>query len=550
MCLTQLNTTGVALCCALGCSLTASLAGGTPMNTVPKALAHEKNVMVPDLANHTPAVEFDSTGTLLPPQRTLTLSLYAQTARGLSVRTIDSDTKKWTQWIHLGDPSGANRRVMGQADPYNPCGLDTTLVVHDGWTSDHVVYYGYSTDSTIATAMPETSPEHATLDWASDAPGFATATPSQAPVFDPQTTLETDSEDKLTYHIFGTGLVRGEPINSFINYTQMPLIELRRSAPGSQRWIDHGTPPDIQSVSVGPASAADVYHIFLPGSCDPTEKPGANGSKRCTEGVSCCPNGEWQCNGSSGENTCQPSPHFSESHPDRYVFVSTEPRWNSYGGYVNGAEVWYLHSNHGTQWSWRTLGSPNGNPVYGAPTVAQYYSALPAAGGRGKLAVFVTAYDEDTNDWALYVQHHDGSGWRSWQKHGAPPDIDGKFRMTTSTTWYEGQSMDLNALRIEVFGTSEPTEDKPGQLVHYRWTGSTWQWQPTRSTPDGGSFRTSHSAAIHSKSYHRVSVFGRSATGRIYELFNTANSYYPGNWRWYNLSWETPNLQIPIDYVE
>jgi hypothetical protein len=39
--------------------------------------------------------------------------------------------------------------------------------------------------------------------------------------------------------------------------------------------------------------------------CDPNTKPGVGTNPICTEGVTCCGDGSWQCNQATGENTCQ-----------------------------------------------------------------------------------------------------------------------------------------------------------------------------------------------------------------------------------------------------
>ena len=38
--------------------------------------------------------------------------------------------------------------------------------------------------------------------------------------------------------------------------------------------------------------------------CDPAEKPGADGTGSCIEGVSCCSDGLWECNAGDGQSIC------------------------------------------------------------------------------------------------------------------------------------------------------------------------------------------------------------------------------------------------------
>jgi hypothetical protein len=38
--------------------------------------------------------------------------------------------------------------------------------------------------------------------------------------------------------------------------------------------------------------------------CDPAEEPGVGDNPTCFEGATCCADGTWQCNGDSGESSC------------------------------------------------------------------------------------------------------------------------------------------------------------------------------------------------------------------------------------------------------
>ena len=217
----------------------------------------------------------------------------------------------------------------------------------------------------------------------------------------------------------------------------------------------------------------------------------------------------------------------------------------AYGDGVNDPEVFYRTSTDGQNWSWGSLGAPDGvNNIYGPPVAAKYYDALPAAGGKGRVVVYVTAR-QGQGDWELWQQYHNGTSWQGWTKVGQPPSIGGrKFKLTSAVVWYEGTPNTWNALRINFFGYSEEYNGTPRHLVEWRWNGSYWGFGPSRQAPDGRDLRTLSSAVIDQGSTDRVVVFTRSDTGRIWE-FSREHSGGGFSERWEDLSWEPLFRLVP-----
>ena len=127
--------------------------GGTINNTT------DVNVANAAQSRHLPRAKHDSHTTLLPYHNKQTISLYAWTRKGLSVRTIDSDGRKWDDWRHLGNNADNPPLYrLDQDDPQNtPAGggIDTGLVVRDalGASSDHQLFFGYSTSQLTAVSL-------------------------------------------------------------------------------------------------------------------------------------------------------------------------------------------------------------------------------------------------------------------------------------------------------------------------------------------------------------------------------------------------------------
>jgi hypothetical protein len=452
----------------------------------------DRDVAVPELARMIPSAGvrkvITSTG-YFKWQTTHTLSLFAVTQKGISSRFWKSDSRTWSDWRDLGDPSGAPlERISGSGD--SP-GFDFGLPLLNGWGLGHadwIAYQGFATESSgfdpnYSTAIMDVDATRATLSFDSSVPPFATAASPQLGAtfdhFDPQagfSSLAPKGTNQYVRHMFGTGVPRGYVKSSRFASAQIPLIEVRRQLPGgAPQWINHGTPDGHTGVAMGSGSAVSVIHDYV--------------------------------------NVDDPLDHEAQ----KYVFVSTDPIEDGYGDGLNGSEIAYLRGD-GQNFSWHSLGSPSGF-VYGAPLAIKYYTNLPIAGGLGRIVLVAVARD-GSGDYELEMQYHDGNAWNtSWTHIGAPFALRGdKFKLTSSVVWYDGQANQMANLRINAFGYSEETETQAGKLVELIWNGAYWSFGAVREAPDGDSFRTTHSAVIDEGSRDRIVVTGRTTAGRIYEF--------------------------------
>jgi hypothetical protein len=473
---------------------------------------HDRNVAVRELSRNLPSAATRKVSRyvgFLKWQATHMLSVFAVTNRGLSSRFWKSDTRDWSDWKHLGHPSGAPiERISGSGD--SP-GIDFTLPLLPGWGvgySDWIAYQSFATPSTgidpdYATAIMEVDAPNASLFYEESEPGFATAASPQLSSsfnhFNPQSGFESlapTGTNQFVRHMFGTGVPRGYVKSSRFAGASIPLIELRRQLPrGIPQWIDHGAPGDHDGVAVGSGSAVSVIHDYL--------------------------------------NVDDPMDHEAQ----KYVFVATDPIEDGYGDGLNGPEIAYLRGD-GQSFAWHSLGSPSGF-VYGAPLAIKYYTNVPIAGGLGRIVVLAVARD-GSGDYELEMQYHDGNGWASsWTHVGAPAALGGdKFKLTSAVVWYDGQANQMVNLRINAFGYSEARGSSKGRLVEFFWNGGSWSFGTVRTAPDGEDFRTTHSAVVDEGSRDRIVVVGRTSGGRIYEFvreLDRGSVVYEG---WNDLSFE------------
>ncbi|MCR9092931.1 MAG: hypothetical protein NXI30_01820 [bacterium] len=468
------------------------------------------NVAVPELSRMLPSGGVKSETRYeggLRWRTTRTLSLFGVTARGLSSRTWDTDTRKWSDWDHLGNPSGAPiERISNSGD--SP-GLDFGLPLVRGWGAhdpDWIVYQGLGTESgsstpDFETARMEIDAPRASLDYAGLTPNLTTATgrsiPSSWDYFNPQAGLDSVAQtgvNQYRRHMFGTGMPR-----SFVTSTRfqdsptLPLIELRQQTKnGTPTWHDHGTPGDRFGVSVGPGSATSVIHDYLNRE-DPLDA--------------------------------------EEQH---YVFVATDPQVEGDTG-INAGEIAYLQGD-GQTFAWHSLGAPDAF-VNGAPVAESYYTDVPIVGGKGRLLVFAVARGA-RGGWHLSTHYHDGNGWSAgWVDQGSPPGLYGdKFRMTSSAVWYVGSSRDPGNLRVSAFGYAENDGPENGRLVEFHWNGATWQWMPLREAPGGHGLRTDHAVVVDEGSRDRLTVFVRTYDGRILEYVREYSGTSVSSETWNDLS--------------
>ncbi|MFO0691305.1 MAG: hypothetical protein U0900_21580 [Myxococcota bacterium] len=499
-----------ALALAFASSASAQLSlGGTPI------LRTDRNVVVQELSRHLPASgvrkQTRSVG-FLRWETIHTLSVVAETAGGLSSRYWESDTRSWSPWFHHGNPLGAPiQRISGSGD--SP-GIDTGLALVSGYGAsgqDWIAYQGVGLPPATAggpvdfkTGFHQIDPIAHTLVQNASVPTLSTASspslPSPYRHFDPQASVISSSPlgtGRVVRHVFGTGAPRGFVKSSRFAAANLPLVELRREHDSAAvQWIDHGKPSGVTGVAVGPSSAASIIHDYLSG------------------------------------------PNAVDREEQRYVFVATNPAEDGYGDGLNGDLIAYRRSNSQGD-AWNDLGAPGGL-IYGAPLAVPYYTNVPIAGGLGRLVVFAVA--GGSNGFTLKSRFHDGHAWDAqWQHWGAPADLAGdKFKLTSAVVYWDGTPNVMANLRISAFGQSEENTSagRIGKLVEFQWDGASWRFAPTRTAPDGQTFRMSHASVVDEGSIDRIVVVGRTSTGRIYEFAREVSNGQVLSERWTDLSWE------------
>lgn len=482
-------------------------------------LRTDANVISSELSRHLPASgvrKFTRHVGGLRWETIHTLSMMAETRQGLSSRTWKSDTRTWTDWTHHGNPLGAPiQRISGSGD--SP-GIDMGLTLMPGFVAggnDWIAYQGIGLPSSVPnlpvdfkTGLHQVDPVARTLVAGQSFPGFSTAIAQAIPTlyrhFNPQTGVTSASPaggGRSVRHVFGTGVPRGYVKSSRFTEANIPLVELRRDHDSQfPQWLNHGRPSGATGVAVGPGSATSIIHNYLS------------------------------------------APNAVDREEQRYVFVSTNPAEDGYGEGLNGDQVAYLRSNSQGN-AWHGLGSPGGF-VYGAPLAIPYYTNVPISGGLGRIVVFAVT-STGPNSFVLKSRFHDGNGWDSqWQHWGAPAALGGdKFKLTSSVVYWNGASNQMANLRISAFGYSEETSSRMGQLVEFFWDGASWRFATPRMAPDGQSFRTTHSSVIEQGTLDRISVVGRTSTGRIYEFVREIDGGQVVSETWTDLSWE-PRLVV------
>ncbi len=219
--------------------------------------------------------------------------------------------------------------------------------------------------------------------------------------------------------------------------------------------------------------------------------------------------------------------------------------WTNALGYGNGyvfatadtADLWALwyDTRSCASWCWFPLGQPDGGIAdMRAPVALQYH-----VDGRRRIAVFVTAKAED--GYHLYSRYTDGSDWRPWTDHGAPPNlVRGKgFELSNGVVWRDGST-----LRINLFGTTDPVDrlssglptHTGGHLVDFFWDGSVWSWGSLTVLPETRDWgpagvhpvrlRVSGAAVVDAGPWQRISVFGEDELGTVWERA------WSGTWNW------------------
>ena len=222
----------------------------------------------------------------------------------------------------------------------------------------------------------------------------------------------------------------------------------------------------------------------------------------------------------------------------RYVFVTADS-----GGLLARAE--HLSACIPAVWCWMDLGSPPRTLNLRTPVAFSYFE-----GGAYRITVFVSG--EKSDGFHLFERHFDGNNWLDWYDHGKPPlagltPRPGGFDMTTGVVWHQTDADGVQRLRISVFGDTDPWDRFDGQrqtnrfgggeLVEFHWDGFSWSWKPLETLPtlfeyepnvlDPTRWRVMSSSVIDTLDWDRISVFGISITGLVWERFHDGTG-----WQW------------------
>jgi hypothetical protein len=231
------------------------------------------------------------------------------------------------------------------------------------------------------------------------------------------------------------------------------------------------------------------------------------------------------------------------------VFVKAEFAAEDHVTFVTGATT-------GSPFTW---GIDLGSPKPGAKIVDEPLALFYQWGSITRVCVLATVFDRTANRFGLFERHFDTNpgavpsnpaAWTAWQSFGAPANLASQtpFRLSTAVTWYQG-----SVLRINLFGHADSDSAAPERMVEFYWNGSSWQFGPLRTPPNGTGIRATSAVVLQSPAtgYTRLTVFGRTGgdatfpgSATIWEMYWTEESGGGQDWTWRDLSWEPAGLRI------
>jgi hypothetical protein len=196
----------------------------------------------------------------------------------------------------------------------------------------------------------------------------------------------------------------------------------------------------------------------------------------------------------------------------------------------------------GSEWKWGPdLGAPGaGAEFVGGPVAYSFqFEGL-------RISAFVVARAGRGAPYRLYERslllpgRSAAARVEAWKDYGVPRDAQGKpcwsedrpFRMSTCCLFWQG-----NQLRCILLGEVEGDGVAPARLIEHSYANQRWAWGEVRAVPDGGDFRTESSAVVRrGDASVRVSVLGRSSSGRIWEHASIQRRGGEAPWFWVPLS--------------
>ncbi len=199
------------------------------------------------------------------------------------------------------------------------------------------------------------------------------------------------------------------------------------------------------------------------------------------------------------------------------------------------SSVWCRYWD-GSTWKWIDVGHPFHGEINGYSseglvavgyrtgstfTVKVILNAVTAEfGGRDALFVMTTINVPrlDPTGRVLRMQGSVGE-WLQWV-------VPNGHRYTSGVTWERAGSR-----QVHIFGHSAD-----GKLLNFHMNESSWAFGDTPRAPDGQAFRTDASYLVDGPNYKRIAVVGRTASGRIYERYQTIENRTESAWDWADLS--------------
>lgn len=117
------------------------------------------------------------------------------------------------------------------------------------------------------------------------------------------------------------------------------------------------------------------------------------------------------------------------------------------------------------------------------------------------------------------------SAWKDWGfPAGAPAAAADDLEMVAPLVW---RMPGTNVLRVNMFGT------RGGQVVERHWNGTGWNWGALLPLPASGIRLTDGAVVTRGSNLPRLSVFGVTPSGAVFELFFDWNQ---GRWIWQALN--------------
>ena len=459
------------------CAWTAPVTGQLlPPATSPRPTSwiDDPLILNTNLFEHTPRAV-----TGVRPEDGMTGHLMAVTTQGVAYRKYRPRSRNWSSWTYRASPAGVPPTDTWDISMPLVRSLSGGANVIDG-------FFGYLSGLDGMVGLPGATDAPISMDF---------GTLPSGSYFHADCAIAYTEGSVQKFRVFGSHAVDGDPDGSGNLYSPMVRIDWDGM---NATFADDLVPTGCQAVLLGPQSACAVT---LGGS----------------------------------------------QYPRHMVFATAR--------YSTGDKV-AIHCWNGASWSWKDLGAPYANTkIVSHPLVVYRYDT---PGAPPQVNVFIVAKNAGASNspYILFEKYCNGSitgspsmrtdslVWGGWNDYGVPTDGNGtpvlqpgtKFYMTSGNVWKNG-----SILRVDLFGhsnvhTNASGVQTQGQLYRFYWDQYGWSWDHPAGAPDGQSFRTTSSFVVEDGSYDRVTVVGRTRTGRIYERYYEVVNGVQFGWNWNDLS--------------